>query len=127
MAERPRWLVLNKPDLLPEEEADAVCAAIIKELDWQGPVFRISAISNKGTERLSQSIMTWLLEQRAIEADDPEAAEAEQQIRSRMEAEAVARVEAWLNRRHKRKNAEAEDDDEDYDEDDYDVEFEYVQ
>ncbi len=127
LAERPRWLVLNKTDLLPEEEADAVCDAIIKELDWQGPVFRISAISNKGTERLSQSIMTWLLEQRAIEADDPEAAEAEQQIRSRMEAEAVARVEAWLNRRHKRKNAEAEDDDEDYDEDDYDVEFEYVQ
>ena len=107
LAERPRWLVLNKTDLLPEEEADAVCEAIIKELDWQGPVFRISAISNKGTERLSQAIMTWLLEQRALEADDPEAAEAEQQIRSRMEIEAVARVEAWLNRRHKRKNAEA--------------------
>lgn len=128
LAERPRWLVLNKLDLMLDEEAEAACDAIVKELDWQGPVFRISAISNKGTERLSQAIMTWLLEQRAIEANNPEAAEAEQQIRTRMEDESVERVEAWLNRRHKRKAVDTdEDDDDDYDEDDYDVEFEYVQ
>lgn len=127
LAERPRWLVLNKTDLMPDEEANEICDTIISKLDWQGPVFRISAISNQGTERLSQAIMTWLLEQRALEAENPDAAEAEQQIRSRMENEAVARVEAWLNRRHKRKEAEAEDDDDDYDDDDYDVAFEYVQ
>ncbi|HKM16309.1 MAG TPA: Obg family GTPase CgtA [Marinospirillum sp.] len=127
LAERPRWLVLNKLDLMLDEDADAACEKIISELNWQGPVFRISAISNQGTERLSQAIMTWLLEQRALEAENPDAAEAEQQIRSRMENEAVARVEAWLNRRHKRKEAEAEDDDDDYDDDDYDVAFEYVQ
>ncbi len=128
LAERPRWLVLNKVDLMLDEAAEAICEKIISELNWQGPVFRISAISNQGTERLSQAIMTWLLEQRAIELDDPEAAEAEQQIRSRMEDESVARVEAWLNRRHKRKEVATEDDDDDdYNEDDYDVDFEYVQ
>lgn len=127
LAERPRWLVLNKTDLMTDEEADTVCETIIQALDWQGPVFRISAISNKGTERLTQAIMTWLLEQRALEAENPDAAEAEQQIRSRMEDEAVARVGAWLNRRHKLKEAEAEDDDDDYNDDDYDVAFEYVQ
>ncbi len=128
LAERPRWLVLNKLDLMLEDEAEAICEKIVSELNWQGPVFRISAISNQGTERLSQAIMTWLLEQRAIEADDPEAAKAEEQIRVRMEAEAVARVEDWLNRRHKRKTAATEDDDdEDFDDDEYDVEFEYVQ
>lgn len=129
LAERPRWLVLNKLDLMLEDEAEAICEKIVSELNWQGPVFRISAISNQGTERLSQAIMTWLLEQRAIEADDPEAAKAEEQIRVRMEAEAVARVEDWLNRRHKRKTAatEDDDDDEDFDDDEYDVEFEYVQ
>ena len=129
LAERPRWLVLNKLDLMLEDEAEAICEKIVSELNWQGPVFRISAISNQGTERLSQAIMTWLLEQRAIEADDPEAAAAEEQIRARMEAEAVARVEDWLNRRHKRKTAatEDDDDDEDFDDDEYDVEFEYVQ
>jgi len=110
-----------------KEEADAICERIISELNWQGPVFRISAISNQGTERLSQAIMAWLLEQRAIEAENPEAAKAEEEIRARMEAEAVARVEAWLNRRHKRKAAESDEDDEDFDEDDYDVDFEYVQ
>ncbi|SFX54603.1 Obg family GTPase CgtA [Marinospirillum alkaliphilum] len=127
LSERPRWLVLNKLDLLPDEEAEAACQAILQELDWQGPVFRISAISGKGTERLSQAIMQWLLERRAEEAANPDAAEAEQQMRERMEAEAVARVEAWLNRRHKRKPGEVEDeDDDDFDDDDYDVEVEYV-
>lgn len=127
LAERPRWLVLNKTDLMPEEESDAACEAIIKALNWQDPVFRISAISNQGTEHLSRSIMTWLLEQRALEVDDPKAAEAEEQIRTHMEAEAVARVEAWLNRRHKRKTTDSDQDDDDFDEDDYDVDFEYVQ
>lgn len=127
LSERTRWLVLNKLDVLPEEEAEAACERIIQELNWQGPVFRISAISNQGTERLTQDIMKWLQQRRAEEAADPEAAEAEQQIRSRMADEAVARVEAWLNRRHKRKSTDVEDDDDDFDDDDYDVEVEYVQ
>lgn len=127
LSERTRWLVLNKLDMLSDEEAETVCDHIIQELNWQGPVFRISAISNNGTERLTQDIMKWLQERRAEEAADPDAAEAEQQIRSRMEDEAVARVEAWLNRRHKRKSTDVEDDDDDFDDDDYDVEVEYVQ
>lgn len=127
LSERTRWLVLNKLDMLSDEEAETVCDRIIQELNWQGPVFRISAISNNGTERLTQDIMKWLQERRAEEAADPDAAEAEQQIRSRMEDEAVARVEAWLNRRHKRKSTDVEDDDDDFDDDDYDVEVEYVQ
>lgn len=128
LAERPRWLVLNKTDLMPDEEANEICDTIISKLDWQGPVFRISAISSKGTERLSQSIMTWLLAEREAEANNPEAAAAEQEIRDRMENEAVTRVEAWLNRRHKRKAVNTDDeDDDDFDQDDYDVDFEYVQ
>lgn len=126
LAERPRWLVLNKLDMLHEDEADAACEAIVRELNWQGPVFRISAISNRGTERLSQAIMTWLIERRAEEAENPDAAEAEAQMRERMEAEAVARVEAWLNRRHKRKATEDDEDDDDFDDDDFDVDVEYA-
>jgi GTP-binding protein len=126
LAERPRWLVLNKLDMLHEDEAEEACEKIVSELNWQGPVFRISAISNQGTERLSQAIMTWLLERRAEEAENPDAAEAEAQMRERMEAEAVARVEAWLNRRHKRKTAEEDEDDDDFDDDDFDVDVEYA-
>ncbi len=132
LAERPRWLVLNKLDLLPEEERDAVCERIISELNWEGPVFRVSAISSEGTQAVCQQIMNWLDEQRELQAENPELAEEEAEIRERMEEEAVARVEAYLERRHGRKPtaaelaAEEDDDDDDFDDDDYDVEVEYA-
>lgn len=131
LAERPRWLVLNKLDLLPEEEQDAVCERIISELNWEGPVFRVSAISSEGTQVVCQQIMNWLDEQRELQAENPELAEEEAEIRERMEDEAVARVEAYLERRHGRKPKadellDDEDDDDDFDDDDYDVEVEYA-
>jgi GTP-binding protein len=60
LAARDRWLVLNKLDLLPEEQRVAVCDDIIQRLQWQGPVFRIAAISQQGTERLTQEIMLYI-------------------------------------------------------------------
>ena len=54
---KPRWLVLNKLDLLAEEEREAACKAVIDGLDWQGPVYRISAINKDGVERLCFDIM----------------------------------------------------------------------
>jgi GTP-binding protein len=57
LAERERWLVLNKLDLLPPEERDARCQAIVEGLKWKGPVFRISGISGDGTRELCQKIM----------------------------------------------------------------------
>ncbi len=130
LAERPRWLVLNKLDLLPEDEQDAVCERIISELNWDGPVFRVSAISSEGTQVVCQQIMNWLDEQRELQAENPELAEEEAEIRARMEDEAVERVEAYLERRHGRKRPAAEleddEDDDDFDDDDYDVEVEYA-
>lgn len=69
LAQRDRWLVLNKLDLLPEEERDAVCDDIIARLDWQGPVFRVAAINKQGTERLTQAIMVHLEERRQAGSD----------------------------------------------------------
>ncbi|MCE8017909.1 Obg family GTPase CgtA [Halomonas sp. MCCC 1A17488] len=123
LAERPRWLVLNKLDLVPEEEREARVAAIVEGLGWEGPVFRISAISGEGTDALVQSAHRWLTEQRRLENEDEEAAEREREMRERMEAEAVARTEARLGRRRKR----SDEDDDDFDDDDYDVEVEYVE
>ena len=57
LLDRPRWLVLNKLDLLPEDEREARCQAIIDGLAWEGPVFRISAISGDGTRELTFRIM----------------------------------------------------------------------
>jgi GTP-binding protein len=54
---KPRWLVLNKLDLVPEQEREARCRAIIEGLDWQGAVYRISAINKEGVEQLCYDIM----------------------------------------------------------------------
>ena len=54
---KERWLVLNKVDLLPADEKDAVCNEIVKSLNWQGPVYQISALSGTGTDRLVKDIM----------------------------------------------------------------------
>ncbi len=57
LVQRERWLVFNKTDLLLPEEVDERVADIIQKLDWQGPVFQISAISNTGCRSLCQAIM----------------------------------------------------------------------
>jgi len=58
--QKPRWLVLNKLDLVSEDEQQAVCADIIKELGWEGPLYQISAINKKGVDKLCNDIMSTL-------------------------------------------------------------------
>ena len=62
MLEEPRWLVLNKTDLLPREETEVICRDIIERLDWKGPFYEISAISGDGTRELVFDIMNHLEE-----------------------------------------------------------------
>lgn len=69
LAGRERWLVLNKTDLLADEERETACRAIVDALDWEGPVFRISALAGKGTDALCQAIMTRLEERREASAE----------------------------------------------------------
>jgi GTP-binding protein len=57
LVEKPRWLVLNKIDLLPEDEADTRCREIVRRLRWKGPVFRISGATGQGTKELMQAVM----------------------------------------------------------------------
>ncbi len=72
LAERERWLVLNKVDLLAPDAHEARCAAIIDGLAWKGPVYRISALSGEGTKPLCADIMAHLENQRMREAGDVE-------------------------------------------------------
>jgi GTP-binding protein len=60
LAAKPRWLVLNKLDLVPAEERQARCEDIIKRLHWHGPVYQISAIKQKGTQELCYALMDYL-------------------------------------------------------------------
>ncbi|MCG5493706.1 Obg family GTPase CgtA [Ectothiorhodospira variabilis] len=62
LLERPRWLVINKVDLIPSDEREARCQAVIEALDWKGPVFHISAFTGEGTDTLTQQVMRYLEE-----------------------------------------------------------------
>ncbi len=62
LAERERWLVLNKVDLLPEEEVAARCDDIVERLGWRGRVYRITALAGGGTHHLANDAMTRLEE-----------------------------------------------------------------
>jgi len=54
---KPRWLVLNKIDLLPPEERDAAATRFLKALRWRGRSFLISAITGEGCMELAGAIM----------------------------------------------------------------------
>jgi len=45
---KPRWLLLNKADLLPREDAKVLAQAIVAELDWRAPWFIVSGLSGDG-------------------------------------------------------------------------------
>jgi GTP-binding protein len=79
LAALPRWLVLNKLDVLPEEEREAHCQDIIDRLDWTGPVFRISAVSGEGTKELMGAIMDYIEQRAQDEREQAELAEYEAQ------------------------------------------------
>jgi GTP-binding protein len=57
---KPRWLVLNKIDQLDPDQVAEHCADIVKRLNWQGPVFYLSALKKEGTEALCYAIMDFL-------------------------------------------------------------------
>lgn len=57
LAKKERWLVLNKVDLLPPDEADKHCKDIVRRLRWKGPVYRISGLARQGTDELCKDVM----------------------------------------------------------------------
>jgi GTP-binding protein len=56
LAEKPRWLVFNKIDLMSDEEADVLCKKIAAELEWEGPIYQISADNGINTKALCNDI-----------------------------------------------------------------------
>ncbi|HET9474408.1 MAG TPA: GTPase ObgE [Steroidobacteraceae bacterium] len=57
---KPRWLVLNKSDLLPPGEAVAKAISIAQALDYRGPAFLISGATRAGTTDLTEAVMRFL-------------------------------------------------------------------
>ena len=60
LAAKPRWLVLNKRDLMPDAEAEEHAREIVRRLRHKGPVFLISAATGRGTRELAEAVMRFL-------------------------------------------------------------------
>ena len=68
--DKPRWLVLNKLDMVPTEERDARVKDFVKRFRWKGPVFQISALTREGCEPLIHAIYQHVAA--AQRAEEPE-------------------------------------------------------
>jgi len=55
-----RWLVINKTDVVLDEDRERIISGLLEELEWQGPVYQISAISRQGTQHLCNDIQAYL-------------------------------------------------------------------
>lgn len=77
LGKKPRWLVLNKADLLPEQEAKERAADIVRRLRFKGRHFLISGATGAGTRELCEAVMGFLQEQAPVRdgagADDDRA------------------------------------------------------
>lgn len=113
---RERWLVLNKVDLLPEDERERRCQEIVEGLGWEGPVFVIAAINRQGVEPVCGAIMEYIEVRNELERSDASVGEREQEIQSQMQAESRERIQQLAEeRREARRLARQSDDDDDDD------------
>ena len=108
LADKPRWLVFNKIDLMPQEQVDEVCKRIVDELEWDGPTYQISASSSVNTKDLCNDL-----------------AEALEDMPREVVEEKKEKVEFQWESYHKDAIDDDDDWDDDWDEDDYDVEVIY--
>ena len=75
--DKPRWLVLNKLDLVLESEREARVLAFVEAYGWKGQVFAIAAVNGDGCRALTFKIQDWLDAHRAPDADPDAGAASE--------------------------------------------------
>ena len=86
MLEKPRWLVLNKADLMFEDEAKTTAEAIVAELGWTQPWYLVSAIGREGTRPIMLAVQTFFDRMREDELEAAKDAEAADAARARGDA-----------------------------------------
>ena len=81
LADKPRWLVLNKLDLIPEDEREQrikdFLKAYKKATKYDGPVFPVTAINGEGTKPLIYALQEALEQMAKPEIEDDELESAE--------------------------------------------------
>ncbi|HEC52403.1 MAG: Obg family GTPase CgtA [Halopseudomonas sabulinigri] len=119
---RERWLVLNKCDQLLEDEQQAVLDDVVERLEWEGPVFVISASERQGTAELAKAVMNWLDERVRLIEDDEEYAAEVAALDQQIEDEARSHIQALDDRRALRKQGIVVDGEDEGDDDEGDDE-----
>ncbi len=112
LANKPRWLIFNKIDLVLEDELEEITQNLTSAINWEGPTYQVSAASRTNTEALCRDIQAYLdvlpKEKPTEQLLDPVAFKWDD-----YHNDTIARAD------------EIEDEDEDFDDDDYDVEVIY--
>jgi GTP-binding protein len=72
LADKPRWIVLNKLDMVPEEERAARVKDFVKRLKWKGPVFEVSALNRSGCDVLVRAVYEHVSKLKQVIPDDPD-------------------------------------------------------
>ncbi len=70
--DKPRWLVLNKLDMVPTEERGKRVKDFVKRFKWKGPVFEISALTREGCEPLIRAVYQHVAKLKNVLPDDPD-------------------------------------------------------
>ena len=125
LASRPRWLILNKVDLIDETLLAERKAAVLSALNWTGPVYEISALSREGTRRLSGDLMTYIEDLNEMLAEDEAAMQAEREAQTAMQQEARERIEALRSAKRNESRGQSSEQVEDDDDGDDGVTVEY--
>ncbi len=69
---KPRWLVLNKLDMVPVEEREARVKDFVKRFRWKGPVFQVSALTHEGCPALMRAAYDHVSRIKNVVPDDPD-------------------------------------------------------
>ena len=99
LANKPRWLVLNKLDLIPEEDREKAVKDFLKAYKkatkYDGPYFPVSAINGEGTKPLIYAIQEALdtMVRPEVGADDEEIAEVDATERSATEPDGADQID----------------------------------
>lgn len=84
--DKPRWLILNKLDVVPEGDRQKRVKDFVKRFGWKGPVFEISALTRDGCDELVVEIYNYL----AIQRQQEDRAEETQMVE---EARGIASID----------------------------------
>lgn len=114
LAEREHWLVINKIDLIEAELRNELVQELLDELQWEGPVYCVSAATGEATAELCADIMTFLEDQKQREASDPVFAQSQEEERQAV----LTEVKLYRDKVRAARFANGDDEDDDWDDDD---------